>query len=243
MDEEITNSNKQIQIISWNANSLGAHPTQLKQYLDNTTIKPVAICIQETKMKATSKLSIPGYKREDKCRTNRQGGGVSTFIRNDVNHERLPNIPHEIEGVTIQIKSTTRDIIITNLYIPPNERIDIEIYKPIFNGNNKIICGDLNAASTLWGASKTNPRGKQLEEIIDDLGLTVLNTGEGTFLKNDGTYTHTATLMSASPAATSPSNVNGRSCRRTTGAATICQHRSPSLSNQSVKRTKNRNST
>ena len=184
------NKNKSIQIISWNANGLAAHVTELKQHLQSSQDKPAIICIQETKMKSTSKITIPGYNREDKCRTDRQGGGVTTFIRSDINYERIANIPNEIKGISIKIKTSTRELKIINLYFPPHIPIDIDTIKPIFNGNNNIICGDLNATCTLWGAPTTNARGKQLEAAIDELGLTVLNTGEGTFLKNDGTYSH-----------------------------------------------------
>ena len=108
----------------------------------------------------------------------------------DIKYEKLNNIPNEIEGVNIKIKSTEGDITVTNLYLPPSQTIDNVLLKSIISEKNQIICGDVNAVNALWGASTENARGKQLEEIIEELGLTVLNTGEGTFLKRDGTYSH-----------------------------------------------------
>ena len=40
-----------------------------------------------------------------------------------------------------------------------------------------LISGDFNAASVLWGSERTNNRGVILEEWIERLGLTVINTG------------------------------------------------------------------
>ena len=163
----------------------------MKLYLDNTRTKPNIICIQESKLKSNSKFNLPGYNKEEKLRPDEHnpGGRVTTFIRMDMKYEKLNNIPNEIEGVNIKIKSTEGDITVTNLYLP-RQTFDNVILKSIISEKIQIMRGDVNAANALWGASTENVRGKQLEGIIDELGLTVLNTGEGTFLKRDGTYSH-----------------------------------------------------
>ena len=97
-------------ILSWNACSLPAHGAELKHHIIEIDAKPQIICIQETWFKDTSTFKIL------KCRKNRQGGGVATFIQVGMPYERIQNIPNEIEGITIKIKLIETDLTITNLY-------------------------------------------------------------------------------------------------------------------------------
>ena len=76
--------------------------------------------------------------------------------------------------------------------------MDVEIMKSIMTTRRSVICGDINAASTLWGATVANARGRQFEQIIDECDITVLNTGQGTYLKRDGTYSHLDVGMATS---------------------------------------------
>ena len=75
---------------------------------------------------------------------------------------------------------------------------DFGIIKPILVSKNRIICGDINAKNTLWGAVKNDHRGKQLGEAVDELDLTVLNTGRGTRLNTDGSYIHLDVTLASS---------------------------------------------
>ena len=184
------NNNNNIRILSWNAGSLPAHGAELKHYIDEVDPKPQILCIQETWLQDTSTYNIPGYNKEVKCRKDRKGGGVATFIQQSIPYERLLNIPNEIEGITIKVKLIDTDVTITNLYIPPAHPTDAEVLKPIFKVNNLILCGDLNAKNTLWGSTGNDARGRLLEEILDEANATVLNTGAGTRLGRDGTYSH-----------------------------------------------------
>jgi len=113
------NNDNNIRILSWNAGSLPAHGAELKHYIDEVDSKPQIICIQETWLQDTSTYNIPGYNKEVKCRKDRKGGGVATFIQQSIPYERLQNIPNEIEGITIKVKLIDTDVTITNLYIPP----------------------------------------------------------------------------------------------------------------------------
>ena len=86
----------------------------------------------------------------------------------------------EVQGVELHIKKNKYTII--NFYRPPNKNINkaedlINIIKPHLT-NSTIICGDINAASPLWGHKNKNPQGKIVEEVVEGLDLVVLNTGE-----------------------------------------------------------------
>jgi len=59
----------------------------------------------------------------------------------------------------------------------------------IFN-RDVIILGDLNAYSTMFGASMTNCRGRLLEELMDEHNLVALNIGSGTYIRRTGEFSH-----------------------------------------------------
>ena len=184
------NDTNHLKIISWNAQSLNAHNHQLKYYINNTPIKPHIICIQETWLKQNSKFTIAGYNIESKCREKGQGGGVATFIRQGIQYGRKA-IHDDVEAVVIETFDQTRTAYtIVNLYIPPLAPINNDHIDALFNLPNTIITGDVNAKNTLWGAPKNDARGRHIENLIEDNNLVTLNTGRGTRLNNDGSYSH-----------------------------------------------------
>ena len=69
---------------------------------------------------------------EDKSRTDRKGGGA-IFIEENISYGRTLKIPHEIEGVSIKIRTIEQVINITTFYLPPAEYIDFGIVKPILS--------------------------------------------------------------------------------------------------------------
>ena len=184
-------SKMSIKIISWNANSINAHSIELKNYIQNCQIKPDVICVQETFLKSKSKFKIPGYSIESKNRSDdRRWGGVATFIKEGTIYERIQNIPQTLEGVTIKLYTSEGQILITNIYIPSGTTAnDYEILRPIFNQQNSIICGDMNAKNRLWGSPKNDAQGIRMIELIDN-NYIVLNDGSGTHINNDGSMSH-----------------------------------------------------
>ena len=58
------------------------------------------------------------------------------------------------------------------------------------SGNNRIICGDMNAKNSTWGSPTNDARDDVIGELIDELNLTVLNTGAGTRINNNGALSH-----------------------------------------------------
>ena len=82
------------------------------------------------------------------------------------------------------------DLTITNVYIPPKINIDKEIIRKSMSGKNHLICGDLNAKNSTWGSPMNDARGDVIGELLDELNLTVLNTGAGTRINYDGSLSH-----------------------------------------------------
>jgi hypothetical protein len=60
--------------------------------------------VQETWLKADSKFEIPGYFREMKCRKDTRGGGVATFILNEIKY-LVDGMPSDVEGLAIKIQT------------------------------------------------------------------------------------------------------------------------------------------
>jgi len=112
-------------------------------------------------------------------------GGVATLIRKEISYSVLP--PTEgIEELSITIKLHSQSLTIINVYNPPGNKIDKDIYNRLTRSQNIVFLGDLNAHSTLFGGAKTDQSGKALEEIIDDNNLSVLNDKSGTYIKQNG---------------------------------------------------------
>ncbi|GFS51212.1 putative RNA-directed DNA polymerase from transposon X-element [Trichonephila clavipes] len=57
-----------------------------------------------------------------------------------------------------------------------------------------VILGDFNGHSTLWGSAKTNPRGRQIEQVLSDHCLCLLNHEEPTYFHEPTRSFHTLDL-------------------------------------------------
>ncbi|KAH7943049.1 hypothetical protein HPB52_004130 [Rhipicephalus sanguineus] len=53
-------------------------------------------------------------------------------------------------------------------------------------GHDYLLCGDMNAHHTMWGSRTCSSRGRDLVNVIHQLGLQVLNTGSFTFVRKTG---------------------------------------------------------
>ena len=86
--------------------------------------------------------------------------------------------------VTVQINFPCK-ITICNVYLPhftwtrnDLEHLISQLPTPY------LILGDFNAHNPLWGSNHRDPRGKIVEDIINDNDLVLLNTGENTYLNS-----------------------------------------------------------
>ena len=93
-----------IKIISWNANSISAHSSELKLYIQNCRNKPHVICIQESWLHDKSKFNIHGYNLEMKNRKVQRRGGVATLIKSEISYEVIDGPSNDLESLSIRIK-------------------------------------------------------------------------------------------------------------------------------------------
>ena len=65
--------------------------------------------------------------------------------------------------------------------------MDVEDYKQVFSISGRVIVtGDFNAHNPLWKSDQMDRRGECIEGMLDDYGLTMLNTGLPTYQKAHG---------------------------------------------------------
>ncbi|GFV17745.1 putative RNA-directed DNA polymerase from transposon X-element [Trichonephila clavipes] len=106
----------------------------------------------------------------------------------------------DTSAVAVRIHSTSL-ITVCCLYLPPNTVIHQHDLNNLVDQLPApfIILGDFNGHSTLWGSAKTNPRGRQIEQVISDLCLCLLNHEEPTFFHEPTRSFHTLDLAICSP--------------------------------------------
>ena len=185
-NDAIEVSTANLKILSWNANSISAHGDELKQFLNTLAVRPDVICLQETRLKPNTKFVLHGYSVVRKDRPDRPAGGVATFIRNGINYTEIETGCENIEYVTIEIQTSKRKLTISNIYIPPTAHATENDFKRFFERGNTILVGDFNAHHSVFGSTTVNPRGRLLNQMIDQYNFAVLSTGACTYTSHNG---------------------------------------------------------
>lgn len=175
-----------LHIFQWNANGILPRLAELKNFLATQKHQPDVICIQETHLTDKKQLKIPSYSTERRDRGNGQRyGGVATLVKTDLTYTVMDNIS-DIEELTIKIKLCNQDLIISNIYNPPRNRIDEAQYINLASRRNIIMLGDFNAHLPLFGSQQVNSEGVAMEKVIEGTDLVVLNDKSGTHINRDG---------------------------------------------------------
>jgi hypothetical protein len=145
-------SDRNLQIVSWNARSLNGKLSELKVHMYSK--KPHIICIQETWGSAGFEPKFINYSGIFKHRINRRGGGLAFIVRNDivVTPSQLQNYQNgvlECQRVVIKLLGSTLDIL--NIY-NPNQVVSVAEWRHYLQqmSNEAIIVGDFNAHHPLW---------------------------------------------------------------------------------------------
>jgi len=120
------------------------------------------------------------------------------MIKSDLSYSGLPN-PTSLEALVIRVKLQSRSIIIVNIYHAPGISFDETAYRQLMRKYNQdvVILRDLNAYSPLFGASRTDTKGRAREDLNDENNLVVLNTGVGTYVRSDGSTSHLDVAMAS----------------------------------------------
>ena len=170
-------------IIQWNCNGCKTHYCELKEILVQNS--PICVCLQETHFKVGENFSLRGYKcsRKDVIHDLRARGGVAIYTKENIPITPIP-VQTELQAVAIRTEFPVK-MTICNIYLP-NFDWEIQDWRDIVAQLPRpyIIMGDFNAHNPLWGSERLDTRGRIIEDLIDELELIILNTGEGTYLNS-----------------------------------------------------------
>ena len=190
-------------IIQWNCRGFKPNYDELSLLINDHN--PIAVCLQETYLKASDKISIKNYSLYNSYSTNpeRATGGVSVIVNNDTPHRAIPlNTP--IAAIAVSV-SGHKTITLCSIYLPPSGRIDPEELDDLLNQlpSPYILMGDFNGHSLSWGTKPTNNRGRQIEDFIarhnlcmfNDKSHTYLHPATGSYTSLDLTLCHPSLLL------------------------------------------------
>ena len=186
--------NTNIIIIQINVNGINNKLHELQQLSKDTNAD--IITVQETKLTNTSKSPIlPGYTAIRKDRTYNKGGGLLTYVKNDITFSNNDIPPHinpqntELQIITVHL-SQTKNLKIANLYLPPRnsstnaqntEDNDIaNCFNYLVSQPSMLITGDINAHSSSWYSRITDHRGAIIEDILHNSNHMILNSNTPT---------------------------------------------------------------
>lgn len=176
-------------IIQWNCNGFYAHIEEIKNIINSHN--PIALCIQETRFAALHTPKCSGYKPYFKNYVDNlnASGGVAIFVKADIHCTEIV-LNTNLQAIAIRM-NYPKKITLCNLYIPPDESITPATLTHLLNQLERpyILVGDFNAHNPLWGSTSYNPKGRTVEDVVNNSDLVLLNNGQNTrFNKHTGGF-------------------------------------------------------
>ncbi|CAF2114439.1 unnamed protein product, partial [Rotaria magnacalcarata] len=133
-------------------------------------------------------FSLLGYNIFRNDRVGKAGGGVLLAVKEHIKCQEIINkTTHKNEIIAVQIETLLyKSILISSIHVTPTAKIDMNIFEELYSiSNNCIIVGDLNATLSEMGSTKTNARGKQLQELLNEGIIDCVDDDSTTFEKNE----------------------------------------------------------
>jgi len=94
-----------------------------------------------------------------------------------------------MECILVKIRTENSYITVANVYISPNQTIDIDKLSTIFIPKT-IIVGDLNAKINICGSPANDHRGLLIKDLLDKKNFVILNNGQPTYTHQTGYRSH-----------------------------------------------------
>ncbi|CAM4844839.1 unnamed protein product [Rotaria magnacalcarata] len=167
-----------------NINSITKHKLELLARFSKYDV----ISVNETNLKSERPFSLLGYNIFRNDRVGKAGGGVLLAVKEHIKCREITNkASHKNEIIAVQIETLLyKSILISSIYVAPTAKIDMNIFEELYSiNNNCIIVGDLNATISEMGSTKTNARGKQLQELLNEGIIDCVDDDSTTFEKNE----------------------------------------------------------
>ena len=169
-------------ILQWNCRSVKANFEELNLSINEN--KPVAVCLQETFLKDSDRLTLKCHSCYfQNCTDNdKASGGVAVIVNNSVPH-RSVRLDSTLQAVAVSV-SLNKTITLCSVYLPPSLQIDIQKLDHLIDQLPKpfLLMGDFNSHHTLWGCTNTNDKGRTIEDFINTHDLVLLNDKSSTYL-------------------------------------------------------------
>lgn len=155
---------KKLKIVTWNANGLHKHLSELRLFLHNENID---LClISESHNTKETYINIEGYQKYNANHPqNKARGGVTIFVKNNIKHHEYSRIElEELQVITVSVKINNKDCTISSIYCPPRYNLQTSDFTDLMQtlGPCFILGGDFNAKHPYWGSRLTSPKGSAL---------------------------------------------------------------------------------
>lgn len=171
-------------LLQWNINGLTSHLNELKCLVKK--VNPLIISLQESHLSPTKNPILKHYDlyRYDYLDGNIACGGVCTFVKNTCFSKQI-NIVTNLQCIAVQIKlpGLAQQLCVCNVYLPPHlqysesDLSNIKRQLPV----PFVFVGDFNAHNPLWGDSRLDVKGKEVEQfILNHNNVHLLNNGDAT---------------------------------------------------------------
>ena len=174
-------------ILQWNVNGYRSRKQELSLILQEED--PSCICLQELKILNKQQFIDPSklYKAYIKLPENNENnmakGGVLVAVKTTIPHTHI-SLDTSLQAVAVSFP-TGKLKSLCSIYLPPNINIEAAHLHEMITQLPKptLIVGDLNAHSPLWYDHNTDPRGTQIENLINAEDLIPLNDNHPTYYR------------------------------------------------------------
>ena len=169
-------------IITWNCEGAQSKKQEVEILIANE--KPVAICLQDTRLTADTEkyLSFDGYTPYFNS-IGPYASGVALYVKKTVPQSAV-TLTTNLQALAVRVTLKGKMYVLTSIYVPPSTVplvSDFDSFIANLKSSSYILNGDINAHSPYWGAKTTCPRGKVIEPIIEKHNLIPINTQDDTF--------------------------------------------------------------
>ncbi|GBL80545.1 hypothetical protein AVEN_225241-1 [Araneus ventricosus] len=187
-----------LKIVSWNCHCLQTHKEDIKSIINK--FQPICLGLQETYLKPHLSAKFKNYitQRNDFQHGSRASGGVDCLTSCQIPSKPIL-VNTQLQAVAIKIQLSSR-ITVCYLYLPPRDHIEQRHLDELIRQLSSLffLLGDFNGHNTLWGSTDTNPRGRQIETLVDHC-LCLLNDNSYTHFHQASQTFHTIDLAICSP--------------------------------------------
>jgi hypothetical protein len=171
-------------IVIWNCNGIMQRKNELELFLHSNRID-IAL-ISETHLTPRFYFNIPGYRIYRADHPDGTGhAGAAILIKTSLVHHPLPLDPstEAVQSVAVSLNVNGTPLSVAAVYCPPRFRDTSQQLQNLFVqlGSRFVVGGDFNAKHPRWGSRLSNPRGRQLLNVILDNYYTVHSQGRPTF--------------------------------------------------------------